>query len=301
MNQQQGHILVDPSDYLNIINSKKAVFRAVPDNFNVKSRVYYDPSVVTDTDDLRIKSQILDFVADGLKFDEQVVKAKAAYTLPYSKKYAQEIFENKNVISDDLVIEKDKYKVRNENSVKLVEKMMERKKEQLALTNEPKVEPKHSTVKFKPINYFVDKKKLSLSDGNLNDAKKISESSLSKSSDNLGVFLTEIEEQEVKVPKQSEPVKKTSDQDLKILDEIDWDDYLIDSLSENTARWIVMKRVTDTKQKQKLQTLVENKFGRYTRNVKDLELVEDYLTEFEKRKIQEEKERLRARKALKEK
>ena len=34
--------------------------------------------------------------------------------------------------------------------------MMERKKEQLALTNEPKVEPKHSTVKFKPINYFVD-------------------------------------------------------------------------------------------------------------------------------------------------
>ena len=38
---------------------------------------------------------------------------------------------------------------------------------------------------------------------------------------------------------------------------------------------------------------MEKKFGRYTRDIKDLELVEDNLTEFELRKIAEEKLRLK--------
>ncbi|CAF0950950.1 unnamed protein product [Brachionus calyciflorus] len=301
---RESQVIVDPGAYLNIINTKKAVFKGAPDSYNVKSRVYYDPSVTTDTDDLNVKSSILNFVADGLKFDEQVVKSKASYALPYNKKYLDEIFQNKNVISDDYKIEIGKYKKRNEQTIKLIQKMKEDNEKRLALVDEIKPE-KRSQVKFKPISFFVETKKISISDGNLksDDSKKLSESILTKSTDNFdlieNVFLTEIEHKETPINQYTES-KISLEDNLKSIDKYDWDEYLIDSLSEHTARWIVYKKVTNPKQKQKLLNLIESKYGRYTRNPDEIELVEDSLSEFEKQKIKEEKDRLKAEKMLKE-
>ncbi len=82
---------------------------------------------------------------------------------------------------------------------------------------------------------------------------------------------------------------------------VQWDDHLIGQLSENTARWIAMKNTSDSKQKRKLIELVEEKYGRYThREVKDLEIYEYALTDYERRKIAEEKQRHQEEKDLKE-
>ncbi|RNA40140.1 hypothetical protein BpHYR1_000484 [Brachionus plicatilis] len=288
---EQGQLLVDPADYLKITSSKKAFFKGADDSYeNVKARVYHDPSVNTDTDDLKISSHVLDFVVDGISFDEQVVKSKAPFTLPYSKKYVEQIFDDKCRISDDLKIEKWKYRTKNEHSAKLVEQMRE-KKSQLAIADGAKSEEKRKKVQFKPVGYFVDDRKMSLSDGDLTDFKKVCHSNTSKSSENIGgFFLTEINEQ-VKVAK-----TKMLREKIVHVENYDWDDFMIDSLSENTARWIVMKQVSDSKRKQKLQALVESKFGRYMRNIDELELGEDSYTEFEKRKMLEEKERVRQEK-----
>ena len=45
-------------------------------------------------------------------------------------------------------------------------------------------------------------------------------------------------------------------------------------------------------QRKILTELVESKFGKYTRDIQDLELVEEELTDYEKRKYEEEKRRL---------
>lgn len=295
---KQGQVLVDPNDYLRITNTKKAEFKGTVDCYeNVKSRVYYDPSVNTDTDDIKVSANILDFVVDGITFDEQVLKSKAPFTLPYDTKYVKQIYDDKYRIDDDLKIQIGKYKTRNEHSVKLVEQIKARKL-QLAIADEKNdTSDQKKKVHFKRVDYFVEQKKMSLSEGDLRDLNKLSDSAMTKSSENLeGFFLTEVHEQMTDVVK-----PKIEREKIALIENYDWDDLLIDSLSENTARWIVMKQVSDPKRKKKLQTLVESKYGRYTRNIDELELGEDSYTEFEKRKIQEEKERLRQEKSKSEK
>lgn len=281
---KQDHVMIDRVNYSKIASGSKAAFKASCDTYaNVKSRVYYDPSIHTDTDHIKIKPDVLDFVADGIRFDEQVVMSKAPFTLPYDKKYVEKFFQDKYRISDDLEIEKCKYKIKNEHSMKLVEQMRARKC-QLAIADQTNItnENNNTNVKFKRVGFFEDNKKRSLSEGDLeNNLNKVK-----KSSENVhGFFLTEVNEYREKIA---------------VIENYDWDDYLIDSLSENTARWIVMKQVSDPKRKQKLQALVEDKFGRYIRDIDELELGEEY-TELEKRKILEEKERIRQEKSKLEK
>lgn len=284
---KQDHVMIDPANFPKTNGSSKATFRAPCDTYaNVKSRVYYNPSVHTDTDHIKINSDVLDFVVDGIRFDEQVVMSKAPFTLPYDQKYIEKIFQDKYKISDDFEIEKCKYKTRNEHSMKLVEKMRA-KKCQLAITVQTNStdEKTSKKVKFKNVGFFEDNKKKSLSDGDLEkNLEKMSNLYIKKkSSESLnGFFLTEVNE------------CRDNDQREKIafIENYDWDNYLVDSLSENTARWIVMKQVSDPKRKKKLQAFVESKFGRYVRDIDELELGEDSYTEFEKKKILEEKERI---------
>ena len=223
-----------------------------------------------------IDAKILDFASDGIQFDQQVVKSKAVYALPYTPTYVHEIFKNKKDLGNDLVIEPEKYKI---NEVKALNKLfmdqwMKEKKEKkdLVKADEMKnsdilIRIKSSNVKFKPREGMFLDTKLSSSETNLLAIEsnstpdlKSQNNKISKSLNNIqdtdnsgtGFFLTEVEGQIEK--RSAKPVSNKKDlkdkeekesRGLKRLEEVDWDENLINQLSEGTARWIAMKRVTD--------------------------------------------------------
>lgn len=211
---------------------------------------------------MKINKKFLDFATENLIFDQQVVKNKAAYSLPYDPKKVYEIFNNKNSVTDDVYIRPGKYKYKKVFLIKSMKKNLVKDEteskdfdiiDEIQLTKLP-----NSIEKFKPKVYFV-KPKSSLSDSQIeaNGLKKFSDTNFTKSFDNLslinenGFFLTEsvIDSEKFKVAtnKYNNDSSVVQGGYLKKLNDINWDDYLIDSLSENTARWIVMKQVFDRK------------------------------------------------------
>ena len=215
---------------------------------------------------MQINSKLLEFVTDGLKFDQNVVKEKAAYALPYSPRYVKEIYENKHDLGNNLIIDPNKYKqkpnvLKYKTSIKLNSKNSEELK---AIEYEQPKKP----FKFKSKELFITEKKHSLSSSESNLAElEFVDKRLSKSLDSLkendndgNFFITETsyevestygkkKEQHHKQEKK-EFVREDSAAKLKQMVRVNWDDQLIDSLSENTARWLVMKKINDCKSRQ---------------------------------------------------
>jgi hypothetical protein len=235
-----------------------------------KSRVYKTLEDIDD--DLHINENLMRFVTDGLKFDVEVVKSKCAHALPYDQTALNEYFKNKNVLSDNVIINQNKPKPKesrkwSDNSKKQITS------QELVSVSSTQEEAKP---KFKPSDVFVTDKPNKL---------PIIESNATKT-DNF--FLTENTfdserniERSVKV---STELRKTTD----------WDDFVLSQLSENTARWIVakqtkctfikhyfniflMKKIFSTfllaSQKEKLSELLEIKFGKSNSNEEDIQLV----------------------------
>lgn len=214
-----------------------------------------------------ISSKILDFVSDGIKFDPQVVKTKAAYTLPYKAEAVHEIFKNKKDLGDNFIIEPTKYRVNDYTSINKAYLKLNKEKtvQDLIVYDANKSDAGAGFIKpaykFQPKNFFVEQK-LSSSETQLNvdsEAKREAAGSQLKSARSLndladdnqpevGIFLTEAPLDELSKEKPQKKEKKVlyeAQRDLKELNEINWDDHLINLLSEGTARWIVMKQVSD--------------------------------------------------------
>ena len=215
-----------------------------------------------------ISSKILDFVSDGIKFDPQVVKTKAAYTLPYKAEAVHDIFKNKKDLGDNFIIEPTKYRVNDYSSINKAYLKLNKEKtvQDLIVYDASKLDTgagfvKPQAYKFQPKNFFVEQK-LSSSETQLNvdsEAKREAAGSQLKSARSLndlsddnqpevGIFLTEAPLDELSKEKPHKKEKKVlyeAQRDLKELNEINWDDHLINLLSEGTARWIVMKQVSD--------------------------------------------------------
>ena len=243
----------------------------------MKSKIYHDPSVISESDEMYINSKILEFVIDGIRFEPQVVKSKAAFALPYNPVELQEIFANKTVLSDDYKINiKPKFKAKKAP----IESKKEIKEQSLALldSNEQDLDNlqiSNAQIKFKSKNFFMNKSlsEERLSARNENDSRNVSK--LTRSLDDLsesmgsrnGVFITETNlEYESESPNKQkrkvsfdlsgdlslpmEEIKKVRNKSpartkIKDLNEVKWDDYVINMLNENTARWLVMKNTSD--------------------------------------------------------
>ena len=226
-----------------------------------------------------INAKILDFASDGIQFDQQVVKSKAVFALPYKPAYVHDIFKNKKDLGNDFIIEPSKYKV---NEIKVLNKMFmqqfkkaKNEKKGLVKFDENEyldlnivAQSSVSNLKFRPKEGVFLDQTLSSSESQLQaieheSAKEkpngISQiNKLSKSLNNLqdsdsetAFFLTEIEDLNEKktnkpqLESKEAPKNKLTFGTLKKLEDVDWDENLINQLSEGTARWIAMKRVTD--------------------------------------------------------
>lgn len=249
-------------------NIPKSVLKASEHVVPTKSRVYKTLEDIDD--DIHINENLMKFVSEGLKFDIEVVKSKCAHALPYDQNALNEYFKNKNVLSNNVIINQHKPKPR-QNERKLSESCNKKEtgQELVPITStKESIEPK-----FKPKDIFVSDKPNKLPAIETHDTK----------AENF--FLTEASddsEKKFELSKQSEnEVRKTTD----------WDDFVISQLSENTARWIVAKQTKckqiqyyfklPTKiillfrasQKEKLADLLEIKFGKSNTKEEDLQLV----------------------------
>lgn len=280
MDQQNKYsfILLEDKQIFGLNKVHKNVLRPQNDLYNqVKSKVYYDPSKSSEADVMRINQNVLSFVIDGLDFDKQVVKTKAAYLLPYNQKETNKLFEDKTQISSEYKIKKRELKYgRITSAVKrTIREQREQEKLKLAVIFNEKSDGEieivgDALVKFKPKSLFSrSNENLSIkASSSHEDISKNQEKKLSKSLENLNeineqndeqdeeveitpVFLTETTSDDYKnVVKDMNITAGTkkraqSANKLKSLNEMNWDDQLIDMLSENTARWIVMKNTCD--------------------------------------------------------
>jgi len=233
-----------------------------------------------------IDRNLLNFVTDRIKFDKEVVKSKAAHSLPYSVKYVKEIFENKNDLGNDYIIKKRNYSKYGHISAEVKKSFddLKKNKAKLALiineTSDGEIEiVTDAIVKFKPKLLFKKtRSETSLNETestNLNKTFSRSFHDLREENDGHGdvdnddddddddeddlieitpIFLTDLNDNQSKKKDEFKQIAESLNLDtgttkkrvstpnkLKSLNDLKWDDHLINSLSENTARWIVMK------------------------------------------------------------
>lgn len=186
---------------------------------------------------------MLDFVTDNLKFDDQVVKSKAKHTLPYSPRLVRETFANSNDLGDQVYIEPNKYKPPSARqrlrAWKKASKVDENTSTHHTVQHQHEnndltaiVNNVHESVcKFIPLNYFR-----SASDGELNTTRTTETDQMI--GQNGRVTLAKVKSLE---DWSGDVVKGENKVDEE--DEWDWDCHLVNQLSENTARWIVMKKI----------------------------------------------------------
>lgn len=242
-----------------------------------------------------IDRKLLNFVTDGIKFDQEVVKSKAAHSLPYSAKYVKEIFENKTDLGNDYIIKKRNYTKYGHISAEVRKSFNDLKinKGKLALIINERSDGEieivtDAIVKFKPkILFKKTRSETSLNEidsTNVNknisrsfyDLKEMDEDNndrvLNVNEDEdededqieiTPIFLTDLNDNQYKNKNNEnkdefkqiteslniDTAKKraSTPNKLKALNDLKWDDHLINSLSENTARWIVMKNTFERK------------------------------------------------------
>ena len=278
-----------------------------------------------------VDEQVLEFLSDGLRFDSNVVKTKAFHTLPYSRRYLDEVLQKRHTLDDNYVLESNKYRTRffavhksqaavalTKNSLRL-EQAAEADASIAAITGNENTQlreeetllsssslPTKKPFRFRQTTLFISDLTRSASSLGAWEQQQAGGNSLTQSGrlkrsgslDQLFdeqtrqqsfFFLTEqhnLPEEEADELAAAAGDKQTTSRsmrrrqqrrapgdDMKQLERRDWDDELIDQLSENTARWLVMRKVDNVEQQQRLNELVNDKFGRYTRNIKYLELV----------------------------
>jgi hypothetical protein len=224
---------------------------------------------------MKINPKLLEFVTDGIRFEENVVESTALYALPYSSKYAKQIFDNKSTIANDLILDPNKYKRINKRNLSLkfnsnrekISKGRENSNDQLIsitdksdnnqIEEEETCKPAHVT--FKPLEIFSHMRSLSNSDSNLAEFDSFylrdDDDQATKRSRSLDSFDGFMENKQlVLVTKtagnEQETINKTRGEEKYFKEtktQIGWDEYLIDLLSENTARYLVMKKVSNRK------------------------------------------------------
>lgn len=282
---KKSGILLEDKEIFGLDKIHRNVLRSMPDPYEMRpTRSKVAMSSNDDHDDeLKVDRTLLEFVLDGIEFDKQVVRSKALSAMPYSVNYVKEIFDNKATLAgneqDEPPLRLDKHKYR----AKLAEERAQVRKKSLKKptaapsamteTKQLAIEDDHPTVnrsKFKPVHYFVEMgNQLSSSDSELNKLSQTGDLSKVKSLEDVAYaeknfFLTETQPTQVHrppekkkphppVPHHSSILEDESTNLIESSDEWDWDCHLINMLSENTARWIVMKRVSD-------RTYIKNRF-----------------------------------------
>jgi hypothetical protein len=248
----------------------------------------------------------MNFVIDGIQFDPDFVRSKCAYALPYNPDPAHRIDEifNQNLENNYKLRKSKKLKPKRNIYPKYLIKWKEQKQKHHQLSHSQKEDGKKLKLKV----YFKNNKAITNDNNNLNRSVDSIERNLIKTDffltelilDNESKVLTEEEGEEEEeniedyilnhptLAMQNEQLTKSLNDLMKVnntnnnkgkdelnttLNETSWDEHLMNSLSENTARWIVMKNTNDIKRKHKLLKTVEDKHGRYMRNIQDLELV----------------------------
>ncbi len=293
---KHSEIILEDRNIFGFNKVHKNVLRSTKKNFQAtKARVVHS-SVTIDEEDVEVNNELLDFVIDGFKFNTDVVTSKAKHALPYNPNEIKKILDNKNNLGNQIFLIKrnksvvlNKYHNNNTYRSKSVKKKDDHTSQEILSIQSGSLDSEYALVKFKPKVYFTNK---SLSTENL-ISHNISTNELnltkpnSKSCEDLvdnveveSFFLTE-SQAKTKIKNSEKDILINSLQDKNALNLKDinkslvkWDDYLIDQLSENTARWIAVKSTSDSKQKKKLVEFVEEKYGKYThRDVKDLDLV----------------------------
>lgn len=210
----------------------------------------------------------MQFVTEGLKFDQDVLKTTCAHALPYDPTEVKQIFKNKTDLGDNLRISqkleqpKRLRKWPNGNQKVGLDLMPYQE-----LINQPAKD-----VKFKPKDPFItvdssddeynQQKPLAIDNVPFSEKEKIT--TVTKPVDHKqaeveqvksdAVFLTETSEMDSTI-RAGDQKKLSLSKSLTNLDfnskeqarrKNDWDDYVLSKLSENTARWIVGKK-TDSK------------------------------------------------------
>lgn len=176
-----------------------------------------------------MNSKMLELVSENIKFDSQVIKSKAQHTIPYSPTLTQEIFSNAlldRAVNDYRIPSaRERLRIFKKKSAKFKNSQTESEDLKKIQNSQLQISEtmKHNESKFTPISYF---KSISEEDLKGNTATT-TKTNMTKSLDELNkaaknVFLTESVVQD---------------------SEWDWDCQLIDELSENTARWMVMKKI----------------------------------------------------------
>jgi len=226
---------------------------------------------------MKIDAKILEFVTDGIRFEENVVESKALYTLPYSSKYAKQIFDNKSTIANDLILDPNKYKkVNKRNLARKMNSYREKITEERDSSNDhlvfltDKIEKEeetpfnqsaHNVATFKPLEIFSHMRSLSNSESNLAEVDSFyfrdDDDQTTKRSRSLN-SLDGMENKQLVLFKKSTSNEHNQHEDSERAvreqnffsdsnSQIGWDEYLIDLLSENTARYLVMKKVSNRK------------------------------------------------------
>lgn len=223
----------------------------------------------------------MDFVADGFKFEHEVVKVKAKHAAGYDASEVHAILEKKNELENGVSLVKrtkscvlNKYQDNQLNFEKEVKRAeTSRRHDSQLLAIEPNynnlIGTENALVRFKPKVHFANKfpssQDLSAIDeaseatGELNKRNSKSLGDLTENIDEEGngegVFMTEacsdmpllVSAQTAnKSEQKAAPVLNENALELAKVDtKLKWDDHLIGQLSENTARWIAMKNTSD--------------------------------------------------------
>lgn len=210
---------------------------------------------------MEISHALMDFVADGFKFEREVVRVKAKHAAGYDATEVHTILEKKNELENGVSLVKrtkscvlNKYQDNQTNFEKEVKRAAESSRRDQDSHTLLAIEPNYNSlidgtesalVKFKPKVHFAK------SLGDL--AENMDEEEVETQGDS--VFLTEASSDmppsvspplNKSVAHKAGPVLNENALELAKVDtKLNWDDHLIGQLSENTARWIAMKSTSD--------------------------------------------------------
>ena len=206
---------------------------------------------------MHLNENLLKFVTDGLKFDNDVVKSTCAHALTYNPSDGVELFKNKTQLSNNVrILQRTEIPKPLRKWPKLKEQIVPKAIEYKELIDEPQ---KLAKLDFKSKQIFEvlnkDRKgSHALKSGSILTAKSFLVSEATDENPNAkgdGFFLTET----TTAFKSSRKKVTMKNDDMKLLSKSltnveslsnDWDDHLMSKISENTARWIIAKK-TDCK------------------------------------------------------
>ncbi|KAK7109002.1 hypothetical protein V1264_013121 [Littorina saxatilis] len=222
-------------------------------------------------DDTPVEKRYLKKISTDIKFDEDVVKDRCFFMMPYDSKYLLEVLDPSDLVAPRKQAQKP---VGRHNAHG---KDLRHMPCGLKLTKPPSLTPMKKRIARKAFAMSVQAQGDTYSSSSQLDLSKQEE----KSSE---VFLTEVVDTASKGAKRPETLQELQ-QKLKTLKEKaeaekevqqrprsarfkaekprkEWDAYLMSQLSEFTATWIVHERIPQSRQQEELQKTLESWYGK---------------------------------------